>query len=162
MTAERFWPSLIDRLDGADRGELPLDDHFVDQQTLKHMIKLSLERLLNTVHLESGERLDGFDHVRRSILNYGIPDLAGRIRESLDAPQLQRRIREAILTYEPRFRPDTLSVAVINQLEDGNVATERPLELSIEGEVWATPTPERVILRTLFDIEGGGAAVEVD
>lgn len=158
---ERFWPSLIDRLDTPERDTSPLDDHFVDQATLKTMIKDSLERLLNTVHLESHEPLEGYEHVRRSVLNYGVPDATGKLAHSLDAAQFQRRLREAIATYEPRFRAESLRVLLISR-EEAEKASESPLTLMIEGEIWATPTPERVILKTLLDLEGEGATVEVE
>lgn len=159
---DRFWPSLIDRLDGRDREAAPIEDHFVDQKTLQAMIKASLEDLLNTVNYESTESLEGFDRIRRSVINYGIPSITGHMAGTFDVAQVQRRIREAILAFEPRFRPETLRVQIVTQSEDGSVDQHRPVELSIEGEIYATPTPERVVLRTLMDLEDGSSKVVVE
>ena len=159
---DRFWPSLIDRLDLPSEDALPIDQHFVDPQTLRERIKESLERLLNTIHLEATEPLDGFDHVRRSVLNYGVPELTGRTAAAHDAAQLQRRLREAIAAFEPRVHPDTLRVEVVHQSEEGRPEPDRPLELLIQADLLGDPAPERVILRTMMGIDGAGATVRVE
>ena len=51
--------------------------------------------------------------VARSVLNFGLPALAGQTASALDIVDLERLIRQAILDFEPRILPGTLEVEPI-------------------------------------------------
>ena len=159
--AERFWPSLRDRLRGRDAEGLPLDDHFATAEQLRAMVKRDLESLFNVTSLDSTEDLEGFPRIRRSVLNYGVPDLTGRLSSGVSAPQLERRLRDAILAFEPRLKPDTVAVRITTVSDDGKVDPERPIRFDISGEVYANPVNERIHLRSVWDVELNVATVEV-
>ncbi len=48
--------------------------------------------------------------MRKSVLNYGIPDISGISIASRDSESIEQDIRQAILDFEPRILPTTLKV----------------------------------------------------
>src|SRR5262245_46718585 len=50
----------------------------ITEPTLRREVSRDLESLMNTIAMESSENLDSFAYVRKSILNYGLPDIAHR------------------------------------------------------------------------------------
>ena len=100
--------------------------------------------------LEKNE-LAAWTLVARSVLNYGTRDLAGVTSDNLDAMELERQFRDAIIAFEPRIVPDSLQVRMVqsDRTEIGRVGFE------IKGHLWALPHPERIFFRTDIDLESG-------
>jgi type VI secretion system lysozyme-like protein len=93
---------------------------------------------------------------RTSVLNYGIPDLAGRTASSLDTAELEQMIRQAILNFEPRLDRNSVRVRpVVDQRQMNHNA----LSFDVEAELWAQPLPLRLFLRTAVDLEAGNVEV---
>ncbi|EQD65217.1 type VI secretion system lysozyme-related protein, partial [mine drainage metagenome] len=90
--------------------------------------------------------------VRRSVLNFGIPDLTGMAMSGVDAGMLERQIREAILAFEPRLTANTLRV-LINI--DSKRMDRQGLIFNIDSEMWAQPIPLNLYLKTEVDLETG-------
>ena len=162
VDSERFWPSLRDRLKAQRPGGMPIDEHFLTAEQLRQHVKRDLENLFNATALETTEPLEGWPRMRRSVLNYGAPDLTGRIAAGLDAVALEKRLRQVILAFEPRMRPETVKVRVTTLTNEGRVDPERPLKFEIMGEIYATPVPEQVFLSSTWDVELNKAVVEVE
>lgn len=147
-------------------------EHFLsDFNTLRRHVQVELVQLLNASGLESalaakdwpggdrparGERasypFDAYPAVQLSILNYGLPAIIGRQAMGLPLPVIEKRIREAIAAYEPRIRPETMRVRVTSDKGD-TLDPERPLEFTIEGEIYGAPESLRVLINTLWDTE---------
>jgi type VI secretion system protein ImpF len=98
----------------------------------------------------------GLPRARDSVLNYGIPPLAGRVRTPADYEALARGVEAAIARFEPRLR----SVRVHPEGHGEDAAVRSPVTLIIEGELWAYPLPETLRVRTLLDLEEGKARIE--
>jgi type VI secretion system protein ImpF len=155
---ERLQPSLLDRLtdDEPDQTTESRDKRFLSSYRLRDSVKRDLVWLLNTVQLGSAENLEPYPEVDQSTLNYGLPDLAGKTKSSIDVEQMARELRRAIWTYEPRLLRRSIKVKLIGdpeQIEHNN------LSFSIEAELWAQPAPLRLFLRTELDLENGEARV---
>lgn len=86
--------------------------------------------------------------VRSSVINYGIPDIAGRWASGVDARDLEQEIRDAFLAFEPRVNPDTLTVKV---LKKDDKLDDRAMRIEIKGELWAQPVPEPLLLTAVVD-----------
>lgn len=160
--SERFWPSLRERLRDRRAGGLPIEDHFLSAEQLRQSVKRDLENLFNATSLDTTEPMEAWPRMRRSVLNYGAPDLTGRIASGIDARSLERRLRDVILAYEPRMRPETVQVRVSTFTQDGRVDPEKPLKFEIMGEIYATPVPEQVFLSSTWDVELNKATVDVE
>jgi len=107
---------------------------------------------VNSGHLETMEDLDDYSEVRHSVLNYGIPYLAGSTASGLDAYRLEQQLRQAILDFEPRIMSHNLRVQI---LQDTDEMSLNSITLEIEGEIWGQQMPEHLYLRTVLDLELG-------
>src|SRR3954469_10282884 len=99
---ERLQPSLLDRLtdDEPDARQESRDKRVLSPARLRECVRRDLSWLLNTTHLAALENLDAQPEVQRSVLNYGMPDLAGRTASSVDARVLERLLVKVIADFE--------------------------------------------------------------
>jgi type VI secretion system protein ImpF len=156
LPKERLQPSLLDRLsdDEPHKKIESRDQRVLSFQRLKRSVVRDIEWLLNAGCLESTLDLTDFPEVKRSVLNYGVPDLTGTTASNVDAATLERMLRHRILTFEPRLLSRSLKVRVTNKDEHNTVIIE------IEGELWSQPMPERLYLKTVLDLELGDFEVK--
>ncbi len=94
-----------------------------NEQALRATVRREMAWLLNTTRLESAVDLTNYPQVRTSVLNYGVPDLAGKALGSAQVRQRAQEIRTAIRAFEPRIDPTTLEVEISDQRERSNSLT---------------------------------------
>jgi type VI secretion system protein ImpF len=149
---ERLQPSLLDRLTDtapAQRRDGP-DQQVLTMAQLRQAVVRDLGALFNTTNLETLDDLSMRTLTAKSTLNYGIPGFAGMIESSARLVTLEREIADAIRTFEPRIRPDSLRVRV----RDSRDSRSNPaIVFEIEGELWAHPVPVQLFLETAIEIE---------
>jgi type VI secretion system protein ImpF len=153
-TQERLQPSLLDRLadDEPAKAEESREKRVISASRLRDCVARDISWLLNCVNLGIDDDLAEYPEVARSVVNFGIPDLTGVAVTGIDAKVLQRKIREAILTFEPRLTPNTLRVIVNADLKRMD---RQSLTFNIESEMWAQPNPLNLYLKTEVDLETG-------
>jgi type VI secretion system protein ImpF len=153
-TQERLQPSLLDRLTDDEPGKAveSREKRVISASRLRECVARDIAWLLNCVNLGEQEDLAAHPEVARSVVNFGIPDLTGASVAGIEPGVLQRKLREAILAFEPRLTPATLQVTVNadTQRMDG-----RSLTFSISSEMWAQPIPMNLYLKTEVDLETG-------
>jgi type VI secretion system protein ImpF len=148
---ERLQPALLDRLtdDEPDKTEETREKRVLNMRRLRESVLRDLSWLLNTTNLEAVEDLENFPEVSHSVLNFGMPDLAGTVAASTDVRALQSKLRQVIWDFEPRIQRDSVIVRV-------NVNDERmdqdSMSFEIEGDLWAQPLPQRLFLKTVIDL----------
>jgi type VI secretion system protein ImpF len=157
-TQERLKPSLLDRLTDLEperERETP-DGRVMSHERLRESVKRDLTWILITTNLAASRDLSRYPEVERSVLNFGAPDLAGKVVTSLDSAELARRLRQAIWDFEPRLLRHTVKVRV-----DKDSGEHRPnsLRYVIEADLWSQPVPIRLLLRTDLDFEDGVARI---
>jgi len=157
-TKEKLQPSLLDRLtdDDPKNKQESRDRRVLSMRRLRQCVLRDLEWLLNSGNLAATEDLDDYPLVAGSVLNYGIPELAGCYASNLDLVEMERAVRQAILDFEPRILRKTVKVRVVASEDEMNV---NALTFEIEGELWAQPVPEKLLLKTEFDLETGAVTV---
>jgi type VI secretion system protein ImpF len=155
---ERLQPSLLDRLtdDQPEQATEPREFRVLSPARLRECVRRDLTWLFNTTHLQSLQTLDELPLVARSVLNYGIPDLAGRTASGLDTVELEQMIRQAILNFEPRLDRNSVRVRPV---VDEHQMNHNALSFDVEAELWAQPLPLRLFLRTAVDLESGSVEV---
>lgn len=155
---ERLQPSLLDRLtdDEPERRRESRDMRVLSMRKLRQSVLRDLEWLLNTANLASTQDLDDYPLVARSVLNFGLPALAGAAASGVDTARFERVLRQAILDFEPRILPNTLKVRTVVSSDQMN---RNAVAFDIEGELWAQPLPLRLYLRTELDLETGSFAM---
>jgi type VI secretion system protein ImpF len=123
---------------------------------LKNSLRHDLEWLLNT-RRNPESAPESFDEVRRSLYNFGFPDITSLGRDSREVRErLLRQVEETIATFEPRLAGVKVSLAETG--EAGN----RQLRFLIEGLLRMEPNPEQVVFDTLLEISSGEYHVQGD
>ncbi len=145
-------PSILDRLiDPESAGTVARRGYGVAQMT--EAVRRDLTELLNTRQSHEGLPTE-FDELHRSILAYGLPDLA-----SLDAvtPEQRREIGQLIEhiieMFEPRLKD--VRATVLNP----NETRERTIRFRVDARLCLDPAPE-VAFDTVLELSTGRYAVQ--
>jgi type VI secretion system protein ImpF len=156
---ERLQPSLLDRLtdDEPQARQESREKRVISPARLRDCVRRDLTWLFNATNLAAVESLEGYPEVLRSVLNYGMPDLAGRTASSIDTRALEQLLRQVIWDFEPRLIKRSVKVRI---LTDDRVMNHNSMSFDIEAELWAQPLPLRLFLRTEIDLENGGVNVQ--
>ena len=154
---ERLQPSLLDRLtdDEPLKQSEPQDAAAMTRTRLRRAVLRDLAWLLNSTALLDPER-SRQTPAGTSVLNYGLPPLAGNSASSIDVLALEGLIHQAIATFEPRILRHTLRVRAHKAAGEMN---HNALSFEIEGDLWAQPVPLPLLLRTELDLESGHVSV---
>lgn len=155
---ERLQPSLLDRLTDDDPGERQesRDKRVLSPVRLRESALRDLGWLLNTTQLAAVQDLSQYPEVAKSVVNYGLPDLAGRTVSGVDVPKLEGLLRQAIWDFEPRLLRNTVAVRlIVNQDE----LSHNAMSFIVEAELWSQPIPLQLYLRTEIDLEDGDVSV---
>ena len=150
--APRLLPSILDRLiDPESMGGLVAG---YDPREMMDAVRADLEELLNT-RQTTVDVPPEFEHVRSSIVTYGLPDLAGFNATSPgQAAELAQLIADVVARNEPRLIRIKVTVA------RGGTAT-RAVKFHIEAALNMDPAPE-VGFETILELASGRATVSPD
>jgi type VI secretion system protein ImpF len=83
----------------------------ITEPVLRREVATDLEALMNTIALESSLDLSAHEHARRSILNFGLPDITHRSIDEAAVGDIPAEIRTALMAHEPRLVATTIAVA---------------------------------------------------
>ena len=119
-------------------------------------LDLDLRRATRYLVMLGLERLERYPMVADSVLNYGLQPLAGRTASGIDAADLEQRLRQSILAFEPRLLPNTVIVRAIVREDESD---HNALSFEIEGSLWAQPLPLSLFLKTEIDLENGNITI---
>jgi type VI secretion system protein ImpF len=149
---ERLQPSLLDRLTDLqpENSKESTSQQSMSQMQFKAAVIRDLGWLLNSVALDVCMSLDDYPAVKRSVLNYGLPDLSGHTSSTVDVRSIEKAIRTAIHTYEPRIIRSSLEVTVHS---DPDAMAHNSLVFEIAGAVFGQPSPFQVVLKSELDLE---------
>jgi len=156
---ERLQPSLLDRLTdkSPDSRSESRDQRVLSMQKLRAAVLRDLAWLLNTGQLETTDALEGFPEVRKSVLNFGMPDITGLSIAGTDTASLEKVVRDAIVNFEPRISANSVRVTIV---KDDQHMNRNSMVFNIEGRLWAEPTPMALYLKTELDLETGDVSVK--
>jgi type VI secretion system protein ImpF len=156
---ERLQPALLDRLtdDEPDKKLESRQQRVMSTSSLRAAVLRDLVWLFNTTRLDAGMDAAKLPYARRSVINFGLPSLAGKTASSLEVIDLERAIRQSILDFEPRILPNTLRVRA---LETGDPEQHNVIGVEIQAQLWAQPMPLDLLVRTEIDLETGQVDVK--
>jgi len=151
LSRDRLYPSLLDRLLDDEPGKLtePRENRSATLARLRENVLRDLNWLFNAT--QSSLDFEGDAMMAGSVINFGLPPLAGRPASQYDLTELSRVLREVILRFEPRILPHTLKVSA----EANKGDTHNVLGFRIEGQLWSQPVPLEIYMRTEIDLESG-------
>jgi type VI secretion system protein ImpF len=156
---QRLQPALLDRLTDyapSDRSE-PVEARVLNKQQLRQAVLRDLSWLLNAVQ---SLKIDAkrYPHVAASVLNFGLTSMSGNQASSVHIGALEAGIRQAILAFEPRILPDSLTVRAVES--DSVLDCHNVIQIEIRGYLWAQPVPLEMLIRTQLDLETGQTVVQ--
>ena len=151
LSRDRLYPSLLDRLLDDEPGRLtePRENRAATLQKLRDNVLRDLNWLFNAV--QSSEEFNDDPLLTGSVINYGLPPLAGRPASQYDVAELAKVLRDVILRFEPRIIAHTLKV----RAEKVSPDSHNVLGFRIEGQLWSQPVPLEIFMRTEIDLESG-------
>lgn len=156
--AERLQPSLLDRL--TDENPLELterrEDRVIDIRKLREIIQRDLAWLLNTANAASSIDEERYPYTRKSVLNYGIREVAGEFSTTDRAELIRKAIDRAISRFEPRIKDGSCDV----QLRADNANRQTIITFDIRADMWAQPLPLELYLRSEVDVTTGELKLE--
>lgn len=156
---ERLQPSLLDRLTDEDPTQRVegRERRMLSPNQLRESVRRDLSWLLNTTQLSASfPRISEYPLAACSVLNFGIPDLAGRTVSGLDLAAAEGMLRQAIWDFEPRLARSSVAV---RGMTDPHEMSHNAVSFAIEADLWARPFPQRLSLVTEVDLEAGHIAV---
>jgi type VI secretion system protein ImpF len=155
---DRLQPSLLDRLtdDEPQEKQESRDKRVMSLRKLREAVIRDLTWLLNTSDFTSAEDLSDYPEVASSVINYGMPALAGATVSSVNLTVVERILKQSIINFEPRILAKSLKVRIVIAENEMN---HNAMSFDIEGELWAQPVPLRLLLKTQIDLETGSVTV---
>lgn len=155
---ERLQPSLLDRLtDNAPESRTERrEDRVIDLRALREIVQRDLSWLLNTPN--SAGKIDPlrFPHAARSVLNFGIREVAGDFSTETRAELIRKSIAEAVRAFEPRIHPGSITVELRVDLAE----RQSVIHFDIRADMWAQPLPVELYLRSQVDVTTGELELE--
>jgi type VI secretion system protein ImpF len=82
----------------------------VTEAVLRQEVARDLDALLNSVAIESTLDLEAMPFVRKSILNFGLPDISHRTIDEIGIRKIPEEIKTAIVNFEPRLEGASLHI----------------------------------------------------
>jgi type VI secretion system protein ImpF len=80
----------------------------ISESGLRREVARDIIVLMNTTNLGAADDLSAFPEVQRSILNFGIPDLAHRTIDETGIEEIGGEIETALMAFEPRLARDSI------------------------------------------------------
>ena len=158
---ERLQPSLLDRLTDRhpEKSKESTAQQSMSQKEFKDAVIRDLGWLLNSVSLDVCVDLEPYPEVRRSVLNYGMPDISGHTSSTINVKTVESSLKQAIREFEPRIIRNSLRVKVHSDPSD---MSNNSLVFEIEGAVFGQPSPFQIVLRSELNLECGEFRVAED
>ncbi len=128
----------------------------ISESGLRKEVTADLLDLLNTTNLDSAEDLSQAPEVRRSVLNFGFPDLTWRTIDEHSLADVAREIETALGDFEPRL--DRRSIKARRDQTVGN--EELRLRFLVHADLRAQPVS--VPVEFVAEVELDTGKIKVD
>ena len=125
-----------------------------NEAALRATVLRELNWILNTTNFGAVQNLKPYPEVATSVLNYGVPDMAGKLLQRRAIETRAREIKQAIRRYEPRINPQRLDVTATAKDAKPNAVTF-VIRADVTSAVMALP----VEFKTDVEIDTGSATL---
>jgi type VI secretion system protein ImpF len=127
----------------------------ITEPTLRREVARDLDALMNTIAMESSEDLEPFEHVRRSILNFGLPDITHRSIDELSVEVVGDEIKAALTHHEPRLVPASIRVSKDPEINEA----ELKIRFIVRAELLCEPLNVPVEFVADLELDSGNIVV---
>jgi len=90
--------------------------------------------------------------VESSVLNYGVPNLAGQAANAEVLSRYEREVEKAVGRFEPRLDPASVRVKTI---APGSGRSNAEFNLQIEGDLVGSSSGRRLVFRSKVNVSTG-------
>lgn len=125
-----------------------------NESAMRTSVRRELNWLLNTVNLAAAQDLSRYPQVKTSVLNYGMPDLTGRISTKGAVNIRSAEIAAAIKIFEPRLNSEKLTVEATP-----GVGLDNAISYTIRGDITSAIRAMPVQFFANVEVETGEAVV---
>lgn len=125
----------------------------ITEPVLRQEVARDLDALLNTIAMESTVDMSAEPYVRKSILNFGLPDVTHRTIDETGVDEIPEEIRMAIVNFEPRLVAASLRIERDTSVD----ITELKVRFIVRAELSCDPV--HVPVEFVADIVEGGKVV---
>lgn len=153
---DEYSPDLFEKLIDRNPVNRREEQHASTVSDIIRSVRRNLLWLLNTTSCSEENPICDTKYVSKSVLNFGISDIGGKTEGQLRLADLERSIAEAIVRFEPRIRPTTLSVKALRGTHSSDAFTVR---VEILGDLVGTTTDERIFFSPTLHLESGSFSV---
>ncbi len=144
---KKLRPSILDRLfddEPGNQSEIDLGQHQKLKQ-LRASVRRDLENLMNA-RFRVMEPAEEYVELEKSLLNYGLPDLATvNITDIEKRKEFTSKMEKILREFEPRFKEVNVSYL------ENNDNTDRTLRFRIDATLYADPSPEVVVFDSILE-----------
>lgn len=152
---QQLLPTLFDRLfDNAPHklkeSEL---EYAVDKKQMMNIVRRDLAFLFNTSSIEREVVRDDYPMVACSVINYGIPPLAGEHMASKSWQEMEGIIRRAIIDFEPRIIAKSLLIRPVSNLAQLGDKVYNMMAFTVKGQIYLEPYPLEFTMQSAVDVE---------
>ena len=128
----------------------------ISEGELRKLVSADLVDLLNTTNLGSAEDLSEAPQVRKSVLNYGIPDLARRTLLDNANAEIAQEIENALINFEPRLARKSIKA------RRDETATEDELRVRFLVSAELRLHPTNVQMNFIAEVELDSGKIRLD
>lgn len=144
---KKLRPSILERLmdnDPQNQTENDPENHQLLKQ-LRDSVRRDLENLLNTRY-HVIEPPEDMVNLEKSLLNYGLPDLATvNIIDINKRDVFIKKLEKTLIEFEPRFK--SVKVSYLDNKDNA----DRTLRFRIDAEIYAEPLPEVIVFDSILE-----------
>jgi type VI secretion system protein ImpF len=127
----------------------------ITELQLRREVARDLDSLMNTVAFESAEDIGEFEFVRKSILNFGLPDIVHRMLEEGTADDVRDEIQNVLMNYEPRIDRNSIRIS-----RDMTVQShELKIRFIVRAELFCEPVNVPVEFVADLDVDVGSIQI---
>ena len=127
----------------------------ITEGALRREVARDLGNLVNTVNLASAIDLDGFEAVRRSVLNFGLREVTAHFADLAADGRLARDVEEAIRHHEPRLLAGTLRINQVIRVDEPSLS----VRLEISADLSCEPVDVPVVFIADIDVDSRKIAI---
>jgi type VI secretion system protein ImpF len=128
----------------------------VTEKMLRDEVRSDLEQLMNTTALGASVDLSSVPEVRKSILNYGFPDMVRRTLDEAEVAATAKEIETALALYEPRLIKNTIKV------QRDETADSAALQLRFIVQADLACNPVQVPVEFVADVESTSGKIAIN
>jgi type VI secretion system protein ImpF len=152
---QQLLPTLFDRLfDDAPRRKTELaSEYTVDKKRMLEIVQRDLSFLLNTSSSEPDIDRKTHPLIAKSVLNYGLPPLAGEHMASKKWSEIESIVRRTIVDFEPRILESSLQISPAKINDKHADKAYNMMSFVIKGQIFLEPYPMEFTVQSVLDLE---------